>query len=172
MKGDKKMRKGFSLIELVFVILITAIIAATALPRFMNISEDAHVSKLQSFVGTLNRSVGPMLWSGVLRKEPNTNGSVANSDNFNHITVEEEVDSIPSEFVDLGDPASISLENCISPDHTVPPIGSPVDDLTDGKIAETTEIGGTVYVLGCIDSDLQSSPQFYLYDENESIIVY
>lgn len=64
------------MIELVFVILISGILAAVALPRFVSISDDAHTTKLQAFTGTLNRSVGPAIWSGLLRGEPNAKGSV------------------------------------------------------------------------------------------------
>ena len=38
--------------------------------------------------------------------------------------------------------------------NTVPPIGSPVGNLTAGKIAGTSQIGSTTYALGCIDSDV------------------
>ena len=57
------MKKAFTMIELIFVIVILGILAAVALPKFIGVAGQAHEANLKSFVGTLNRSVGPTLWS-------------------------------------------------------------------------------------------------------------
>ena len=57
------MKKGFTMIELVFVIVIIGILSAVALPKFLDTANQAHDSKIKAFEGTLNRTVGPTLWA-------------------------------------------------------------------------------------------------------------
>lgn len=165
-------RKAFSLIELVFVMLVIGIIAATALPRFAGISEDARITKLKAFTGTLNRTVGPMLWSNVQKFEPAQNGRLRDSIAYNTIREGEEIKSIPDEFIDLGSPRTIFLTSCMEVDTVIPKRGDPVGDLTAGKIAGTALLDEKNYALGCVDGSLTSAPRFYLYNETDGLIVY
>jgi MSHA pilin protein MshA len=48
-----KKQNGFTLIELVVVIVIIGTLAITAAPKFINVSSDARKSTLQAFKGTL-----------------------------------------------------------------------------------------------------------------------
>lgn len=52
-----KRQKGFTLIELVVVIVILGVLAAVALPRFMNATDDAHTSAVQGTGGALAAGV-------------------------------------------------------------------------------------------------------------------
>lgn len=55
--NGKHKQKGFTLIELVVVIAILAILAAFALPRFAQLSEQAHRSSIQGTAGALSAGV-------------------------------------------------------------------------------------------------------------------
>jgi prepilin-type N-terminal cleavage/methylation domain-containing protein len=46
-------QSGFTLIEMVAVIIILAIMAATALPKFVNLSQDARLASIQGLAGGL-----------------------------------------------------------------------------------------------------------------------
>ncbi len=59
-------RAGFTMIELIFVIVILGILSAVALPKFIGVSNQAKAGKCKAYVGTLNRTVLPAIWSNAL----------------------------------------------------------------------------------------------------------
>ena len=54
--------RGFTLIELVLVIVILGIIAASAVPKYINVTSDARIARLQALRGAI-RSVDQMVYA-------------------------------------------------------------------------------------------------------------
>lgn len=52
-----KQQSGFTLIELIVVIVILGILSAIAIPRFVNMSSDARISVVNAMAGTLRSAV-------------------------------------------------------------------------------------------------------------------
>ncbi|TAN50089.1 MAG: type II secretion system protein [Methylococcaceae bacterium] len=69
-----KRQQGFTLIELIMVIVILGILAAVAVPRFADISVDARRASLRSLEGSM-RSTNTMVYARAVSTIPSQTGA-------------------------------------------------------------------------------------------------
>ena len=137
------MKKAFTMIELIFVIVIIGILAGVALPRYFSMGYAAHESNLVSFVHTLNRTTGEDLWS----KSINTgkNGSIINLAANEDASFLRKYVSIPKEI----NSSSIDLKKCGNGEYKT-------------IMTADAEIAGQDYNVTCKDGTSKSAPYFRL----------
>lgn len=106
----KVQHSGFTLIELVVVIVIIAILAATVLPRFAELSEEAHRASVQGTAGALGSAVA------LVKAQWTANGASGEVDDlsgFGDETVDVSSQGWPVSTNGANNPGNINAEICV-----------------------------------------------------------
>ncbi len=74
--AHKRQQGGFTLIELVMVIVIIGILAAVALPRFANLSQQARYASLQGARGAVNSAMAIAHATALATAQTGATGSI------------------------------------------------------------------------------------------------
>ena len=80
-----KRQGGFTLIELVVVIVILGILAVTAAPRFLNIQDDARIAPLEGLSGAIQGAAGIVYGKAAIKGIESTSGAVSTGVGTNSI---------------------------------------------------------------------------------------
>ena len=131
-------KKAFTMIELVFVIVIIGILAAVAIPKLLNSAEQARINTMEAFMGTLNRSVSPILWTTHLSQDK---GSIKSVD---EVELKEVYTELPVGII------NIQLNQCADTNESR---AVKVADITTDALPIAEEIF-------CIDGDGTHVPKF------------
>jgi len=137
------MKTAFTMIELIFVIVILGVLAGIAIPRYFAVGQHAHQANLISFTRTLNRTTGEDLWARSISS--GKNGSIKN------LASNEDADFLKT-YVDIPEEvnlSSINLKNCGTNEYKT--------IMTANK-----EIAGEDYNITCKDGTASTAPYFRL----------
>ena len=137
------MKAAFTMIELIFVIVVLGIITAVALPRFLSVGYNAHEANLIAFVRTLNRTTGEDLWGKSISE--GKKGSIKN------LAPVEDADFL-SKYIDIPieiNRSSIDLTKCGTNEYKTVMVADP-------------RITGGEYNISCKDGTPISAPYFRL----------
>ncbi|QSP96032.1 prepilin-type N-terminal cleavage/methylation domain-containing protein [Marinobacter salinisoli] len=108
--SEPKQNKGFTLIELVVVIAILAILAAFALPRFAQLSQQAHDSSVEATTGALAAGVA------LAKTQWVSNGltvATANVAGFGNDTIDVSANGWAVSTSGNTDPATLTAAECV-----------------------------------------------------------
>jgi prepilin-type N-terminal cleavage/methylation domain-containing protein len=151
-------RAGFTLIELIFVIVIIGILSAVAIPKFLGVADQAHLSNVKSYVATFNMTTGPALWSTSLSN--NLDGSITTMD----ANLTEQLPT-PTYISDV----NVTRCTLTSPTEAIGETDS--TPLTATTSFASSTIGTSTYYLGCENGSSSASPRLWLEDSTGKILV-
>ncbi|BAF69448.1 type II secretion system protein [Nitratiruptor sp. SB155-2] len=145
------MKNAFTMIELIFALIIIGILGAVAVPRYFGIEQQARENISKSFAATMTRTVGHSLWSKSLSE--GKDGSIKDDNDGNASTFYERSLEVYVSIPDYFDKTTVNFENCVQSGAEAKPF---MKKSEKGK-----------YNLFCRDGNATDAPLFVL-DEGET----
>jgi prepilin-type N-terminal cleavage/methylation domain-containing protein len=97
MAGDTKNQSGFTLVELVVIIVVLGLLAAVAIPKFVSVTKEAEKATVANTVSSLESALSNYMAKQILKGQP--------------LTVHnpfEDLSNIPTNYKGVNDPVTIA----------------------------------------------------------------
>ena len=143
------MKNAFTIIELVFVIIVIGILAGIAMPRFFQVGYSAHEAKLVGFTSSLNRTAGHEMWAVSMSTGHQGSVKFIGTNTYKYFR------KIPKEILNK----EVNLSNC----------GTGMYQTV--AEANTSYTGGIEYNITCKDGDATTPPFFKLIRQDGKVLV-
>jgi MSHA pilin protein MshA len=160
MKLMNKKKTGFTLIELIIVIVILGILAVTAAPKFLNLQGDANASTIKGVDGAINSAMSIVYGKAIIADKQSSTGEslTINGDTINiEYGYPEASDDGVAEMLDIDivndfstSTVATTLEYVIRAKGSTAPT---VVAASDGDSADTTSDGCYVSYKEAADAD-------------------
>lgn len=153
-----KKSHGFTLIELIVVILVLGILAATALPRFAELAEEAHDSAIEGAAGALTAAVVLVRsqWLAL-----GARGATSNLQGYGQESIETSVNGWPTGTSGNTNPATMTSAECLGLWQELLMANAPSASTGTGSDYQVTVNGGNcrfTYQLNALNSFIEYDP--------------
>ena len=143
-------KKAFTMIELIFVIVVLGILSAVAVPHFLQMKESSEDVIATSFASTMYRTVGHSFWAKSIAYD--ANGSIkADNDGDNSLFYGKSL-SIYVDIPKYFDASTVDFSKCLTGSGSAQPF---LQKNSDGR-----------YNIFCKDGTVTTAPKFVASKDN------